>query len=103
VQTRLPNITYSKRAKWVIYPTYWLGAINFFAVMVADAYLRGQALNGYVRAGHFFVCGKGGICTEVSSFAWHFSYWQELSIFAWIGLVAAETAYFRSTGDIKRQ
>jgi hypothetical protein len=99
----MPNITYSKRANWTTKLTFALGACNFFALMVSSAYLHGDALNGYARAGHYFVCAKGGICTEVSKFAWHASYWHAWSVFAFVVLLLAEVVYFRSTDDIKRQ
>ena len=103
MQTRLKRVTYSKRAKWVIYPTAAVAITNFGALIIASAYLHGDALNGYVRAGHFFVCAKGRICNEVSSVAWHFSYWQEWSVIAGILLVFVENVVFQRTGDIKWQ
>jgi hypothetical protein len=100
VKTSLKFRTYSKRAKWVVYPTAALAMINFFAFVAGSAYLGGDALNGYVQAGHFFVCAHGH-CTEVSSAAWHYSYWHAYASFGGILLVFAEIALFLNTEDIE--
>jgi hypothetical protein len=94
MKTSLKFTAYSKRARWVIYPTATLAMVNFFAFVVGSAYLGGDALNGYVRTGHYFVCAHGG-CAEVSSVIWH-----AYASFGGILLVFAETAFFLNTGDI---
>jgi hypothetical protein len=94
--------SYSKRAKWVVYPTVALAMANFFAFIGGSIYLGGDALNGYMQAGHFFVCAHGH-CSEVSSPIWHYSYWHAYSSFLGIVLVFAEVALFRNWGDIKAE
>lgn len=99
MKTRLKFRSFSKRAKWVIYLTAALAMINFLTFVAGSLYLGGDALNGYVRAGHYFVCAHGG-CAEVSSTIWHYSRWHAMASFGGILLVFAEMALFLNTGDI---
>ncbi len=100
MKSRITFKSYSKRAKWVVYPTAALAMLNFFAFFEGSIYLGGDALNGYVQAGHYFVCAHGR-CSEVSSAIWHYSYWHAYSSFIGIVLVFAEVALFINLGDIK--
>jgi hypothetical protein len=100
VKTSLKFLAYSRRAKWVLYPTAALAMVNFFAFVAGSLYLGGDALNGSVKAGHYFVCAHGH-CSEVSSAVWHYSYWHALSAFTGLFLVFAEVAVFINTGDIE--
>ena len=97
MKTSLKFTAFSKRAKWVIYLVMTLAMVNFFAFVVGSAYLGGDALNGYVRAGHYFVCAHGG-CAEVSSAIWRYSYWHAYACFGGILLVFAVTALFPKHG-----
>jgi hypothetical protein len=99
MKTRIKFRSYSKRAKWVVYPTVWLAMANFFAFFVGSLYLGGDALNGFVRAGHYFLC-EHGHCVEVSEALWRYSYWHAITAFGGILLVFAEIALFLNTGDI---
>jgi hypothetical protein len=94
--------SFSKRAKWVVYPTMALAMLNFFAFFEGNIYLGGDALNGYVKAGHYFLCAHGH-CSEVSSQIWHYSYWHAYSAFFGIVLVFAEVALFIHLGDIRTE
>jgi hypothetical protein len=89
----------SKRSKWVMYPTVALALVNFFGFIAGSVYLGGDALNGYVHAGHYFVCAHGS-CTEVSPAIWKYSYWHAITAMAGILLVFIEAAVFANTGDI---
>jgi hypothetical protein len=100
VKTRLKIVAYSKRAKWVIYPTAILAMINFIVFVVGSVYLGGDALNGYVQAGHYFVCAHGH-CTEVSIATWHYSYWHAYASMGGILLIFGEVALFLNLGDIE--
>lgn len=100
MRTTVKFRSYSKRAKWVLYPTAALVAVNFLTFVLADMYLGGDALNGYIKAGHYFLCAHGG-CTEVSSSVWHYSYWHGVTALGGIVLIFAETALFLNTGDIE--
>jgi hypothetical protein len=79
--------------------TVLLAVLNFFAFICANVYLGGDALNGYVRDGHYFLCAHGG-CTEVSRAVWTYSYWHAITAFGGIILLFAEIAVFAAIGDI---
>lgn len=89
----------SKRAKWVLYPTVFLASLNAFSFSVFSQRIGGDALNGYVTAGKYFVCAHGG-CSQVSSEIWHYSYWHAWIAIGSVLLVFAEIALFINTGDI---
>jgi hypothetical protein len=72
---------------------------NFFAFIVGSLYLGGDALNGYVKAGHYFLCAHGS-CTEVAQSIWQYSYWHALTAMGGILLFFVEAALFVTTGDI---
>jgi hypothetical protein len=99
MKTRIKFRSCSKRAKWVIYPTAWLVVANFFAFVAGSLYLGGDALNGFIRAGHHFLCAHGA-CVEVSQAVWRYSYWHAITAIGGILLVVAEAALFLNTGDI---
>jgi len=100
VKIRLTIVTYSKRAKWVIYPTATLVMINFIVFGAGSAYLGGDALNGYIQAGHYFLCAHGQ-CTQVSSATWHYSFWHAYAAMGCILLLFGEVALFLNLGDIE--
>jgi hypothetical protein len=90
---------YSRRAKWVVYTTAVLAAVNFFAFIAGSMYLGGDALTGYVQAGKYFVCSHGS-CSQVSPEVWRYSYWHATTAMYSILLVFVELATFINTGDI---
>lgn len=100
MKTSLKFTNYSRRAKRVVYPTSMLAFVNFIAFLGGSMYLGGDALNGYIQAGHHFLCAHGH-CTEVSSSIWHYSYWHGVTALGGIFLVFAEVALFLNTGDIE--
>ena len=100
MKTSLKFLASSKRAMWVIYSTGVVVAINFFAFIAGSLYFGGDALNGYVQSGHYFICAHGH-CAEVSSVIWRYSYWHALTAMGGIFLVFAEVALFLNTGDIE--
>ena len=89
----------SKRAKWILNGTAVLALVNFFAFMTIASYLGGDALNGYVKGAHYFLCAKSR-CHEVAEAIWRYSYWHAIAAPAGILLVFAEAAIFVNTGDI---
>ncbi|HEY6451515.1 MAG TPA: hypothetical protein VIX87_02830 [Steroidobacteraceae bacterium] len=99
MKTSLKFTAYSRRAKYVLYPTAAFALVTFFAFVIGSIHFGGDALNGYVRAGHYFLCAHGS-CAEVSSAIWHYSYWHAWASIGGILLVLAETALFLNTGDI---
>jgi hypothetical protein len=82
-----------------MYPTVALASVNFFAFIVGSVYLGGDALSGYVRGGHYFVCAHGS-CSEVSRHIWNYSYWHAITAMTGILLVFIEAAVIANTGDI---
>jgi hypothetical protein len=72
---------------------------NFLAFVIGNFYLGGDALNGYVQAGHYFVCAHGG-CREVAASVWKYSWWHAVTGIGGIWLVLVEAATFVTTGDI---
>ena len=92
--------SFSKRAKWVTYPTSVLAMLNFVAFVEGSIYLGGDALNGYVKAGHYFLCAHGN-CVEVSGSIWHYSYWHAYSSFLGIVLYLLRSL-FLFTSEILR-
>lgn len=97
---RLRYQSYSRRAKWVLYPTVALAVINVLTFIGGILYLGGDALNGYVHSGHYFICAHSQ-CVETSRTIWRYSYWHTLAAFGGILLVILETGLFLSTGDIR--
>jgi hypothetical protein len=92
-------LSQSKRSKWIMYSTVALVFPNLVAFTIASYYLGGDALNGYVTAGHYFLCAHGS-CTEVGESIWKYSYWHALTALYGIMLVFVEAAIFANTGDI---
>lgn len=90
----------STRATRVMGPTGLIALVNFFAFVLISTYLGGDAINGHISGGKYFVCGHG-LCTQVTSSVWHYSYWHALATIGSVLLVLAESAYFRCTGDIE--
>jgi len=102
VKSRITFKSYSKRAKWVVYPTFIMAMLLFLTFMIDSSYLGGDALNGYVGAGHYFVC-EHGHCVEVPKVAWHYSYWLGYASYVSFIVVFAELALFINLGDIEWQ
>ena len=90
---------FSRRAKWILYGTLLIAGPNFLAFWVTDVYLGGDALNGYVKDNHYFICAHGS-CREVSRATWTYSYWHVVTAFGGILLVLIEAAVLTTTKDI---
>ena len=58
-----------------------LGLVNFLAFFVAAVYLGGDAVNGKMEAGHFFLMSHGRL-TEVNEDVFAYSKWHAYSV--WI-------------------
>ncbi|HEX7342107.1 MAG TPA: hypothetical protein VF269_07500 [Rhodanobacteraceae bacterium] len=100
MKMRLAYKSMSRRAKWVMYPSMILALGNFAAFVAGSVCLGGDAINGFIKAGHYFVCAHGS-CHQVSAQIWHFSYWHAISALLGILLIFAEAALFTTTGDIR--
>jgi hypothetical protein len=65
-----------------------LAAINFIAFVAITFYLGGDALNGHVQNGHYFLgLHSNGPFTEVSRTVFVYSVWHGLSVIASIGFI----------------
>jgi hypothetical protein len=86
----------------------WAAIANFAALCVLSLALGGDALNGTIRNGHYYL-GNHGNFTEVSKAVFEFSRVQTLSVFIThpMAIIASLTAFLRSRlqGDpeIQRQ
>lgn len=87
----------SKRAEWIIgivaFVLIVVGAVNFSWFLAESKRLGGDALNGFVQNGHFYVSSHG-VTTEVSEEAWRWNYFQGQSLPATHGLAMLSIAYF---------
>ncbi|MEQ1934867.1 MAG: hypothetical protein ABL962_13490 [Fimbriimonadaceae bacterium] len=91
--------TESKRSKWVTGLAVALVLPNFFISLIRSHQLGGDALNGYVKAGHYFLCSKWG-CTEVAQSTWTYSYWHEVATIGGFAILFILHAYFATTGEV---
>ena len=68
--------------------------VNFAAFVIGAFWLGGDALNGTVRNGHYYLGMHGlhGRLTRVSHATWIYSLLHEISVFALIVLVFAARA-----------
>ena len=89
----------SNRARWVLYPTLVLALLNFFTFVAVSQIFGGDALNGYIQMGKYFVRAHGS-CVHVSPEIWQYSYWHAVTAMGGIQFSIAELALFVNTGDI---
>lgn len=99
MKTYLKFTGYSKRAKIILGITAPAAVINFLAFSFVSEWIGGDALNGYVKNGHYYLCSHGWY-TEVAASVWNYSYWHAISAICGIILVFIEVAIFINTGDI---
>lgn len=57
-----------------------LGVLNFIALFVGSILIGGDAVNGKIVAGHFYL-GSHGKFTEVDEATFTYSLWQVRSVF----------------------
>jgi hypothetical protein len=69
-----------------MYPIVVLALVNFAVFFVVAVMLDGDAINGHVQSGHYYLMSHGHY-TEVSAAVWHYSYWHTISVFVTHGLV----------------
>jgi hypothetical protein len=65
---------------WLAMIAALVGFANFFWFAVESSALGGDALNGMVRGGHYYV-GSHGVLTEVSEAQWYWSRSHAISVF----------------------
>ncbi len=83
------------RPRWM----KWLAAMwiaNFAAFVLIGGYLGGDALNGYVKDGHYFVAEhEHGHAIEVSRAVYLYSEWHAISVVLSLAVFLAFTAFVR--------
>lgn len=89
----------SNRAKWILNCTGPIALANFFVYLIVNIYLGGDALNGFIRDQHYFLC-RHGACVEVTKSIWKYSYWHAITALGGIILIFVEAAVLVNIGDI---
>ena len=89
----------SRKAKFIFIPVFILAFVNFAVFITIDIYLGGDALNGYAKDGHYFLCSHGRY-TEVSGAVWTYSYYHAISMWITHLSVFVLAALFLYTGDM---
>lgn len=74
---------------------FWLTVINFAAFVIGTFVIGGDALNGEIREGHYFV-GSHNDLKEVSRTAYWYSFVHALSAFTSMPVALAIAALARS-------
>ena len=64
---------------WLCVAAFLIGIANFFWFLLESLSIGGDALNGHIRDGHYFV-GSHGSYTEVSAATWNWSRAHALSV-----------------------
>jgi len=73
-----------------------LAAVNFVAFVAITFYLGGDALNGHVQSGHYFLgLHSNGPFTEVSRAVFVYSAWHALSVIASMGFILIAESWRR--------
>jgi len=73
-----------------------LAAINFIVFVAITFYLGGDALNGHVQTGHYFLgLHSNGPFTEVSRTVFVYCVWHGLSVIASIGFIVIVESWRR--------
>ena len=57
-----------------------IALLNFFVFANVALIIGGDAINGKIENGVYFVAGNGGL-TKVSHSVWIYSYWHAISVF----------------------
>jgi hypothetical protein len=65
---------------WLCITLFLIGIANFFWFFVESSSIGGDALNGHLRDGHYFL-GSHGVYTEVSAATWNWSRAHAISVF----------------------
>jgi hypothetical protein len=77
---------------WLALAAVVIGSANFFWFFIESARLGGDALNGSVREGHYFVVSHGST-TEVDRATWEWSRFHAMSLFVTHPLALVGGAY----------
>jgi hypothetical protein len=97
---RTSHWLFSRRAKFIFIPAVVLAAVNFAAFIIINICIGGDAINGHVKDGHYFL-GSHGRYTEVSRAVWTYSYYHTISMWITHSSVFILGAIFLNTGDMR--
>lgn len=78
---------------------FFLAIANFLFFLAISIYLGGDAFNGKVEKGHYYLLSHGRL-TEVSPRVWKYSWWHEVSVFIThpLGIAAITFHYLLGAG-----
>lgn len=88
----------SKRGKRILIPIALLAFVNFAAFFVIAVSIGGDAVNGRIENGRYFVSNHG-VATEVSSAVYWYSYIHVLTVFCTHGLTVLAVLLLIACGD----
>ncbi len=91
---------FSRRAKFIFIPAVAIAIVNFAAFIIINICIGGDAINGHVTDGHYYL-GSHGRYTEVSRAVWTYSYYHTVSMWITHLSVFILAAIFLNTGDMK--
>lgn len=90
-----PGVPKNTRTDWLAYlalAAIVVGFVNFFLFFAESLILGGDALNGFVRDGHYYLANHGSL-TEVDQATWELSRFHATSVFVTHPLALAGMAY----------
>jgi hypothetical protein len=73
-------MSFNNTPRWLLLTIVFAGAANFVVFFIVAIAIGGDAVNGCVRNGHYFVASHGRY-TEVSRAIFNYSRWHVYSVF----------------------
>jgi hypothetical protein len=92
----------TKRAAWFVYPVMVIAMVNFVAFVTIAIWIGGDAINGRISNGHYYVMEHGRY-TEVTKAVWDYSRCHAISVWITHGLFFLTYFIFLWAGEIKTQ
>ena len=85
-----------KTKRYIYVSVFIIAFVNFIAFWLIAVYLGGDAVNGKIADGHFYLSSHGKL-TEVSEALWNYSRWHVYSTWVTHSLAfLAAFLYFRA-------
>ena len=75
---------------------------NMAAFIIGVIYLNGDAINGYIKNGHYYLCSHGA-CHETTKIIWQYSCCHAFSILVGLLFIAIERSILTKRGEIIRE
>jgi hypothetical protein len=88
------------KKQFIFIPAVVIAIVNFAACFIINISIGGDAINGHVTDGHYFL-GSHGRYIEVSRAVWTYSYYHTVSMWITHLSVFILAAIFLNTGDMK--